>query len=836
MGLIVLTDPTGSADPCNFDSLEFRHAQPTSGPSDPSTRLTAAEFVRLLRLIRLWKKTDWTIEQTDDAICALFNADLAPTLDVDTVEKLDAGFLRLLPRLGIVVRVLKALNLNLDRDLPSLLSVWAPIGTHGSAALYRQMFLNPAILEQDAVFADNGFGEFLQDASQKLLDHGEALRSAFNLTGEELDRIVTALGFDANTTLDIGSVSAIYRRGWLARKLLISVQEFLLLAEFTKLNPFAPPDPTDPAVLRLAALVKNLKNEGLKSPAALYLIWNQDLSGTSAPDATQVRQLARTLRADFAAIEDQFAAVDDPTGDIVRARLSLVYGSETAAAFLALLAEPNDPAALELDVPYTNPQPTLKPTITDTDSNIGYDDFRHRLTCRGVFSAQRRQALRSLPALPAGFKSAVDGLFDRSEDVVGSFFGRYPELKPLYDAYVASNKPPEQKRHQLLARLKPELSRRRKRQQALQVISAAVSVDLPFTQRLLDPSAPPYPLHAAGHPNRPSLNDIVALQTEGLAAQFFFRNTATGTVDSEDPAAGNLNYSTGSDNPLPENPGPGNILSGIWRGLIEAPEAGFYNIVIEADPGATAALSLGGSPVALTQNGAVWRNTDPIELTAGTLYDVVFTLQKIRESLAIKWETPARPREIIPGRYLYPPGALGLFSDAYTRFLKAASLATALDMTADEIAYFATRADYEIGGDGWLNLLSVSGNPDPPTAKALLEPLEALLDFARIKTALSPDDQSVLAILQDPAAATATAESLLFILTRWDQTSLQDVVTHFAGTLADLGSFAFFRRVYDAFDLIRVMGIGGRAMIVATTNDPGAEYGAQSAGSAARPL
>ena len=820
MGLIVLADPTGSSDPCNFGSLEFRHALPMSGPTDTSTRLTPAEFVRILRLIRLWKRTGWTIEQTDETICALFNADMAPTLDVDTVEKLDAGFPRVLLRLGIVLRVMRALNLNVTRDLLPLLAVWTPIGTRGPISLYRQMFLNPTILEQDPVFDDNGFGEFLQDGTQKLLEHSEALRAAFNLTGEEFDRIVAALGFDANTPLDIANVSAIYRRGWLARKLLISVQELLLLAKVTDLDPFAPPNPTNPAILRLATLVSNLKTQGLKSPAALYLIWNEDLSGTSAPEKAQVRELARTLRADFSAIDDQFAVVDDPTGDILRARMDLVYGTEATSIFVSLLAEPADADALQLDVPFTNPQPTLKQAIIDTDANIGYDNFRHRLSAKGVFTAQRRQALRALPAVPADFKAAIDALFDRSEDVVGSFFGRYPELKPLYDAYVASAAPVPKKRRQLLADFQPELSRRRKRQQALQRVSASVGLDLASTQTLLDPPAPPFPLHQAGHPNRSALSDILAVGKQGLAAQFFFRNTATGTVDLEDPVAGTLSYSA-PDNPLPENPGPGNTISGIWRGLIEAPEAGFYNMMVEADAAANAALSLNGHAVALTQNGRVWRNTDPIELGAGTLNDIVITVQKIRNTLAIKWETPVRPREVIPARYLYPPDALGVFFDAYTRFVKAASLSVALKMTPNEISHFATAAEYEIGGDGWLNVLAVTGRPDPPVSKALLKPLEALLDFARIKAEISPDDESLLTIIQHPAAATATSESLLFTLTRWDQKSLQDVVAHFTGTIADLKRFEFFRRVYDAFELIGLMGIAGGAIIGATTNDPG---------------
>src|SRR4051812_19280733 len=100
-----------------------------------------------------------------------------------------------------------------------------------------------------------------------------------------------------------------------------------------KLNPFAPPDPTNPAIVRLIELVQSWKAQSLKPAAALYLIWNQDLSKKSAPDPAQVVELARTLRADYAAIDDQLAAAEDPSGNLARTRMALVYGTETTDAF-----------------------------------------------------------------------------------------------------------------------------------------------------------------------------------------------------------------------------------------------------------------------------------------------------------------------------------------------------------------------------------------------------------------------------------------------------------------------------------------------------------------------
>jgi hypothetical protein len=518
--------------------------------------------------------------------------------------------------------------------------------------------------------------------------------------------------------------------------------------------------------------------------------------------------------------------------------MTLVYGQEPTDAFFALLDD-----TIVLDVAYTHSTPTLQAAIIGADARIAYDDFRHRLSHTGVLSATAQVALKAaagvMPdaAALARFRDAVDALFARSEDAKGSYFARHPELKPLYDAYVASADPPATKRMALLAAFRPELSRRRKRQQALQRLSVAAAVDLAFAQSLLDPPAAPYPLHAAGFPDQPALNDVLALETPGLAVQFYFRNTATGVVDLSVPAVADLNYARGGGNLLPLNPTPG-AISGIWTGRVETPETGFYNFVIEGETGATVTLTLGGAPCPLTQNGNIWRNSDSLPLQAGTLYEFVLTVDKIRDTLRIKWETPKRAREVIPSRYLYPPTIIAPFADVYTRFLKAASLAAGLSLTANELAHIATHADYRVNaqgrldpnGHGWLNALPNADNlhlasaADAAVARilnaTLLTPLRALLDFARIKAAISPGDESLLSALQDPVAATAKADSLLYTLARWEPASLTALLTRFADNIAGLSHLGTLCRVYDTFALTQTMGISAKGLISTATNEP----------------
>jgi hypothetical protein len=99
-------------------------------------------------------------------------------------------------------------------------------------------------------------------------------------------------------------------------------------------------------------------------------------------------------------------------------------------------------------------------------------------------------------------------------------------------------------------------------------------------------------------------------------------------------------------------------------------------------------------------------------------------------------------------------------------------------------------------------------------------PLKALLDLKSIKSALSSDDDSVVQVLSDPAAATANPDSLLFTLTGWDKTSLNDILARFGSNIADLAHFDTFRRVYRAFEPVQTLGIPAAALIEATTNDP----------------
>lgn len=908
----------GSAS--NFNNMAFRFAD----PARITQNLGAAEFTRFLRFIRLWKKlqkSGWTIDQTDAALCSLFPPPAVGQTfgsTINTVAKLNDGFLYALPRLGIVLRLLELWGLTPRRDLRALLACFAPISLcDGSEfvadseggrqerivpSLYRKMFLNPAMIKQDAVFADNGYGEYLQSTTEKILAHIEALRSAFNLTAAEMSLILQDLGFDhdwvdvaythtgpaleqaildagpgisyndtthrlafkgvlttdkvldlknvpgtsaafktavdnlyvANqttlTTLTLANVSAIFRRSWLARQLKISVREFLITVSQTGLDPFALPDPTHQAILELANLIQSLKDRSLSSSAALYLIWNQDLSGRSAPAFAQTANFARALRRDLIDVETEFAIQDDPDGAVAQSRMTLVYGTEAAAFFFGLL---ND--TLLLQTPYADPDGKMAAgVIRDTintaggktqagDWKISYDDFRKRLSFSGVLTDTVRDAIVAAAGAPsAAFTAAMNALSTASNAAIDPFFARYSELLPLYNAYAASAAPPAEKRTTFLAQVLPELIRRRKDQQALLSISAAAQTQLQLTQALLESSQDGIAIHAVGDTSQPAIKDFLALNTQGLSVTFYASNTATGATMAAPDITANLDYAAGSGNPLPANATVGAAISGRWTGYLEAPDNGFFNLQIEADAGATITLKLQEAIVLLTPVGTVWKSAAPIELRAGSLYPIEIVVEKVRNTFRLQWEWSPRGQGlvVIPALSLYPKRLFDAFQDNYVRFLKVTSLTASLGLSATEITRFAVDSDYQVVGDNWLNCLVSHGNPAPAVAAALRTPLQALLDFARIKAEISPDSDDLLKILDDPISATADSNALLYKLTQWEPASLAALTQQFGATIGGLTRWDLFARVYDSFVLLQNVGISATALIQATTNAP----------------
>src|SRR5262249_26389464 len=119
MNIITITNPTNSPDQCSASVLQFRY----SNPDNTANTLSATDFVKLIRFIRLWRKLGLSVAQTDDILAALYPPADVPTSanDAANLSLLDTGFRTLLPRLGFLFQVMNRLNLTPD-SLPQLLA------------------------------------------------------------------------------------------------------------------------------------------------------------------------------------------------------------------------------------------------------------------------------------------------------------------------------------------------------------------------------------------------------------------------------------------------------------------------------------------------------------------------------------------------------------------------------------------------------------------------------------------------------------------------------------------------------------------------------------------
>jgi peptidoglycan hydrolase-like protein with peptidoglycan-binding domain len=835
MGLILISNPGGD-DPCSLEHLELRYSDP-----DPSAnQVQAGDYVRLARFVRLWKKLGWTIDQTDKAIAALSPVAAPPAAGGPTPAPFDPVFL---PRLGVVVRAVELLGLDVDADLPGLLTCFAPIDAGGPTSTYARMFLQSSTT-LDPAFAVDASGDVFVSGTEPLWAHAETLRSAFNLTGDEFALIFGELGFATpqpaavpplpGTPLILVNISAVYRLVWLSRKLGLSVRDFLALLRFSGLSgldPFAPPDPPNPAILWFIAFVQALQARSLDPVQALYLMWNQDLSGDSAPSPADIAQLARRLRSDLTQIDGDYDVQVDPTSQIARARMAAVYGQDATDFFFSLVnrtfSVTTAPGAYSSSAGVLPPSMLAAATDRGTGKiRLGYDDFAKTLTYVGVLDDPTVATLVGAAGGDAPLAAAIRALSTLTQSALGQFFSQYPDLQSIYQGPRDPST--------LLRSLLQDLKAQRKLQQALSDITSAAGTAPSFARRLLTDASVLHSITTPpGNAALPAIVDVVGADQSaqtvlgdprpavtvagigdpGLAGQFYW----AASVPAGNPPDLSLDAVPVA---VPAGAPPGRPISGVWTGYLEARASGFYRLTIQTDGGAGVALWWEGQPATMQPVPNIpgaWTNQAVIgPLVEGNLYSVTVQVQAFAGALALKWQAAGAGVEVIPARYLYSSTLVERLRATYVRFLKASALATALKLSANEIAYLAQQRADQIAGDGWLNALSVATPPPAASFPALRGALSTLLDFARIKAALSPNDERLLSLLQSPTADAATA------LTGWDIAAVVALLTRWSlgQDARTLGDFRAFRRVHDAYAMAKKMGISCQALLDATTNNP----------------
>ena len=140
------------------------------------------------------------------------------------------------------------------------------------------------------------------------------------------------------------------------------------------------------------------------------------------------------------------------------------------------------------------------------------------------------------PALADG----IARLTAASQQAVAPFFATYPELRPLYDAYMASTDPVPARRTALLAAFLPVLKTSRKQEQALASVTSAAGSDPSFASELLHGAAI---MHADAGATAAAVTDLTAIEQQGLSARFFLGNDPAAPADLTTDSVPLLSYS-----------------------------------------------------------------------------------------------------------------------------------------------------------------------------------------------------------------------------------------------------------------------------------------------------
>ncbi len=778
--LIVLDAPDSK---CDLSVTRLQHLD--------GTLLDDAELSKLHRLIRLWRKVGWSAADLDRALMTLQAKDIAPDLITQ------------LAQIKQLQNDLKVGNIQI------LLSFWAPIDTRGDDSLYRKLFLSKAALRVDAAFQPNPDGSVLTNSSLKISDHIPALLAALRVSASDLAAIRTDAGLDADTApLILTNVSSIYRYAALARTLGLRIGDLLGLKTLSGINPFGSPDNT----IQFASVADKERRSGFVVGQLNYLYRHVTAPPANlAPQLTTVLLLAKALREGLIKIAQDTALAPDPTGDLTRAKLALLFDAATVDQTIAMI---NGSAV------YGAPLAALPANITFPDlikNKASYDATNKLLRFKGAMTTAEQTALKSASS-DAAFQASVNNLSQQPSTFIQNALSGFLDVKdaekyllrstpslgqdlkpvlldangtPTTDTTQAVTTAIVAKYSYLLVRLLPYLREQLSRTLAKQTIADALQLDSAVAQVLLETI-----LKSQADPKEPAVADLLALAAPGLTAEYFTSNNLTGTPTVRtDPATAQIPKGTGSAR---------------WSGMLLAPGNGDFTFAVSG--GTKVQIWLGGDAVPLSLQLDATTNemvSQPVPLKAGQLYDLRLEFSKLPQDavLELSWQSATVPKSIIPIDNLYPRAVLDNLTAAFTLLQKAALLVNTFKLTDPEIAYFSGHAKDFDGFD--LNKLPLARDQAHAKqidldAPVLFKAWQRVSDYVALRDSLPQGEVSLIDVFGVAALDDATGK--LAQVTAWDRQTIVALVDGFKLTAADLKNEVWVTRLQSCVRLIKRLG------------------------------
>lgn len=694
--------------------------------------LESEDYERIQRFLRLWRKTGWTIDETDKALMGLGacaeaqGGTTSPTSECveigydEFTESCELGegsdsdgtcgagegeqWKWVCPDLPAVpgeitpdfLRQLVAVRKLLDLTglpLARLLTFWAEISTAGEKSLYARLFLTHNLLGIDKVFQADADGNYLT-ASEKISDHLPVLLAALRMTAEDIAAIIALR--DLDDALTLANVSTLYRHSLLAKLLHLKTAE---LGDVIHL--FGEPFSSAQATLALFETWGKMGDAGFSFRQLNYLIRGQDDPlRPLAPAKRTILETTKTLYDGLEAIDKEHPdlphdARELATAELVRAKAGLLFEQADVERILGLLEgttvyTTNAPANLSVIIPealtnklrYANQPDAVPPQAT--------------IQVTGILTDEERTQAKGLSA-DAAWTHAIDRVGKQAGRVLDDvLFAVFPDRAAAGAVLLAGDVlvPPERlvptradpntapaKRLYFLQQFLPFLRRWLAHRLIVETLSGSAGMPTEVTDILLS-----------------DVLTVAGGATPAITALEAIRAQASGSATS-------------------------------WKGYLIPPIDGSYTFTAVGDA-QPAALLLDGLQVALPHQQEDPNNrwsSDPVKLKGGRLYWLEVTGQI---ASALEWKTATSPRAPIPTSALLPDYSARGTEEVFAKLTKAAMLVDGFDLSADEIGYWhAHPEDFDgfafnaVTLQHWLRLHAYAGLRDrlPQTETRLLD-------------------------------------------------------------------------------------------------------------------
>ncbi len=759
-------------DTCDLDKVRLIHLDGTS--------VTVDEYDRMQRFIRLWRKIDWTIDDTDKAltglaasrgagvaaggasgggtsggtpaapeICASVSFDIfddeclagngnegeCSNGDGDGAEDgcpdSVATDYTITPEF---LHQLRAVNKLLDQSglpLPNLLAFWADISTDGEKSLYARLFLSHNLLGIDKVFKADAYGNYLTQ-SARITDHLPVLMAALRLKADDITAIMDFAKMADSLTLP--NVSILYRYSLLAKLLHVRIP---LLKDVADLfgNPFGGAWDT----LGLLETWGSMEDAGFTFSQLNYLVLDRDDSlRPLMPSNKTILQLAKTLFDGLNAIDVAHPDIApdkkaDATSDLVRAKAALLFDAAVVEQMMGLL---------EGSTVYTTNAPTgLTLAIADTDTlakKLKYSDKKDAtpptasIQVTGILTDAEIVSAKALANHPSWSKAIVR-IGKQAKNVFNDvLFGIFIDTVSAQGKLLAgdfsnpgnsedpANTAPD-KRFYFLQVFLPFLRERLSQRLIVDTASSAASLPSDVTNELL--------------------SDILHVGTPHVSAM-----QALEAIKTRPPGA-----PTG------------------WQGYLIPSVDADYTFVADSlkDDDQPASITIDGASIAFTVQqedpSNVWSSdpADPIKLKSGKLYWLAVT---DRPAEQLQWKTSTSPNAKIPISALLPDFSSMATKEVFTKLYKAALVVNGFNLSAEEVSYWQSYATFFDNFD--FNAVT-------------LQHWQRLQAYADLRNGLPRTETSLLDLFKwasDPASDPTRLSEKIAAATGWNLESIEKLI------------------------------------------------------------